>query len=411
MSVARFPISFLLPLLGGLGVACATGPQVDHPRAGAAAVRGAPKGAHHRGSAAHPSRPLPAALRLGLDALRRRPAPDFVSARAAFERARSLAPKNRQARLNLAYCLLHLDRLPKAAAIYRQLDPARDRAALLGLSETLIRQRRLRSALQLIGPWLKNHPRDQEVITLSAYLLRRTNQHEAALAQIQRALAIDRTNPRAYEQFGRLYLDKKAPRTALMILTRGLRAHPKDAGLLFAHGEAWRDLGELGKAVMDYERAVRANPALVVARLHLGKIYVDNLDYRGALAHFSAVLARWPRHLEATLGVARARFGLGQFRKAVATYKRAIAAHGPVPRALYQIGKIYQDHLDQAPRALVYYRRYVRARGALPKTDPVRATIRMLEALARASRARPRRRAVGHRAVVSPQRNPGGRPQ
>jgi len=189
-----------------------------------------------------------------------------------------------------------------------------------------------------------------------------------------------------------------------MILRRGLRFHPKDAGLLFALGEAWRGLGELGKAVMSYERAAQIEPSLVAARLCLGKIYVDNLDYKGALSHFLAVLSRWPHHLEATLGVARAQFGLRQFRKSIATYERAIVHHGPVPRALYQIGKIYQDHLDQAPKALLYFRRYVRARGDVPKADPIWATIRMLEALTRASGARPQRRVSS-----APRQSSGGR--
>jgi len=68
--------------------------------------------------------------------------------------------------MNLAYCLLHLGELAKAEAIYRRLNPSRDRDALLGLSEVLIRQGRPKVALQVVQAWLGRHPRDLVVIDL-----------------------------------------------------------------------------------------------------------------------------------------------------------------------------------------------------------------------------------------------------
>ncbi len=357
-----------------------------------------PGDARHPGArGAAPPHRMQAQLDQGLRALKRRPTADYPACVAAYTQVLKQDPKHRVARLNLAYCTLRLGHLAAAEAAYVAADPNRDRRALLGLLEVQVRRRRLKEALAHANRWLKAHPRDRRVLGFAAAILRRLGRRAAALQRIQQALAVNRKDAFAHVQFGRLYLDRKDPRTALMIFGRGLRYHPHSARLRFARGQAWWRLGEMGKAVMDFEAAVRRDPGFVAARLHLGKIYVDNLDYKGALAHFQAVVDRWPHHLEAQLGVGRALFGLKRFKPALAAYQRVLAQSPAEPRALFQIAKIYQGSLDQPRQALIYYRKFVSARPGLSKRDPVFATIKMLEAMTRAARRRapPRRRGAG----------------
>lgn len=388
----------LLALLALVGVSCG-GPSGG----GGARVTGGTTPSRARGTSA----PVPnvaggADLAKAREALSR-PSPDFPAALLASQKALKANPKLREARLNAAYCLLHLDRYAESEALYRvAAEQADDREALLGWVDVLLRLERFEPADKALAKWLETHPTDLEVLSLAAETLRRRGAPEEALKRVQQALTVSRGDPLAYQQFGMLYLDRKDPRTALMIFNRGLQQHKHHAGLLLGRGLAWQALGEMGRAVMDIEAAVKEDGGLVAGRLLLGKVYVDNLDYVGAQKHFGAVLTLWPRHREALLGSARAQFGLRRFKEAMAGYQSVVREHGEEPRALFQIAKLYQDQLDSPQNALLFYRRFVKTQPTLAKDDPVFGAIKMLESMTRARKGTPARRA--------PAPKEGGRP-
>lgn len=341
----------------------------------------------------------------GVKALLRKPSPDFGGARAAFQEVLRKRPKHLAALLNVAYCSLHLGQLKKSHDAYAKavaMNP-NHRGALFGLVDVLMRTTRAEKALTLLTSHLAKHPRDLTALGLAAAAHLVRGQRAKALARVQAALAIDRRDALAHLNFGRLYLAKGDSRTALMIFSRGLRLAPKSAALHFERAQAYMAAKEMGRAVMDFERAAKLDPNHTATRLNLGKVYVDNLDYTGALGHFRRVLQIWPRSRAALMGQARALFGLRKFKLALAGYQTAIQHHGPRPEVLYQVAKIYQDHLDKPQRALYYYQKFVGASKGLPKKDPVFATIRMLKAT---SRPRPRRLSPPRRG--RPRRNDGG---
>ncbi|MDX9999686.1 MAG: tetratricopeptide repeat protein [Polyangia bacterium] len=344
-------------------------------------------------------------LTKGRAALSRKP-PDLQGALIAFEQALRTQPPKREARLNAAFCLLRLGRLGEAEAHYRAAAATPgDREALFGWVDVLLRLGRFEPAERAISSYLKAHPADLQALSVSSEVHRRSGAKDLALKRVQQALTLDRRDPGAHLMFARLYLDQKDARTALMIVNRGLAHHPRHAELLLARGLAWHALGEMGRAVMDIEAAVNADGDLVAGRLLLGKVYVDNLDFDGARRHFDAVLKSWPTHKEAMLGHARALFGKKRFKDALSGYLAAVQTHGHEPRAIFQIAKIYQEHLDSPKKALAYYKRFVKAQTGLPKDDPVFATIKMLESM-----SRPKVRPPAAPRTVAPPRRGGDRP-
>ena len=82
-------------------------------------------------------------------------------------------------------------------------------------------------------------------------------------------------------------------------------------------------------------------------------------------------------------------FGKKRFKEALARYQAVVRTHGEEPRALFQIAKIYQDHLEAPREALEHYRRFAKAQPALSKDDPVFGTIKMLESMNQAPRRPP----------------------
>jgi len=384
---------FALGLVGLMAAGCpASTAQPDGP---ASRVRVRPGGAGPQRRAG--PRPIRDAMfAQGVRGLRRKPTPDFKGAREAFHKVLAKRPAHLAAQLNVAYCSLHLGQLRQARAEYTKavsMNP-KHRGARFGLVDVLLRSGKAARALTLLTTYLAQHPRDLTALGLAASAHLALGQSGKALARVQAALAIDRKDVLAHLNFARLYLAKGDTRTALMIFSRGLRLAPKSASLFFGRGQAFMITKEMGRAVMDFERAAKLAPNHTATRLNLGKVYVDNLDYKGALGHFRRVLQIWPRNRAGLLGKARALFGLRKFKAALAGYQVVIKRHGPLPVALYQVAKIYQDHLDKPRQALYYYKKFVGAAKGLSKKDPVFATIRMLKATSqpRPQRTPPRRR-------------------
>lgn len=381
--------------------------------AGTGATDGPARGSHARpgdGRRAHRAGPRPirdAMFADGVGKLRRKPSPDFAGARAAFRKVLAKRPKHLAALINVGYCSLHLGQLRMARESYTQalaVNP-KHRGARFGLVDVLMRSGQAKKAQTLLESHLKHHPRDLTALGLCAAAHLAQGRRSKALVNVQAALAIDRKDVLAHLNFGRLYLAKGDSRTALMIFSRGLRLAPKSAALYFGRGQAHMITKEMGRAVMDFESAAKLAPSHTASRLNLGKVYVDNLDYKGGLGHFLRVLQIWPRNREGLLGKARALFGLRKFKAALAGYQEVIKHHGPKPVALYQVAKIYQDHLDKPRQALYYYQKFVGASKGLSKKDPVFATIRMLKAT---SRPRPRQTVPRRRGLAPRKRGAGG---
>ncbi len=371
-----------------LGPGCPAGPGSRHAGPGAPhAVSRDPA----RGRPSAPVGPKSALFAAGLRSLSRRPAPDFEGCVAAFRRLLASKPRHLAALVNLAYCHLHLGQLAPARRAYTRAIAMRPGLghALFGLVDVLSRAGKDEEALKLLQAHLATHPRDLIALGLAASAHLALGHRKKALSMVQRALAVDRRDATAHVVFGRMYLARGDPRTAMMIFGRGLRLRPRSAALFFARGKALMASGQMGKAVMDFERAARLDPRHVASRLNLGKVYVQNLDYKGGLGHFDAVLRIWPRNRPALLGRARALFGLRKWKASLAGYQRVLKLLGDDPAALFQVAKIYQDHLDKPQKALYYYRKFVRASKGLSKKDPVFATIRMLQATARPGRPSP----------------------
>lgn len=327
-----------------------------------------------------------------LSALKKKPSPDFRSAARFFERA---AEKGGFAAAyhNLALCWVHLGDLKRArSALRKGLEKNQTNARLsIALAGVEKRMGNYKLARKILGAVVRKRPGLKVARNLLTQVLLRLKRFTAALTQIQKVLAADPSNAAAYTNFGLLYLEKGDPKTALMIYAKGLKLKPSDPDLLTNKAVAYLRLKRFGRAVESLEKAVRLDPKHVASRLNLGKVYLDNLDYRGALNLYRAVLTRWPVHLEALLGRARALFGLKKFNKALKAYKDTLKIHAGEPRALYQIGLICQNHLEKPRQALLFYKRFVARSPALPKGHRVFTVIKALEAELGATRSRPRR--------------------
>src|SRR5262249_23291638 len=126
--------------------------------------------------------------------------------------------------------------------------------------------------------------------------------------------------------------------------------------------------GEIGLAASHFTKAVEVDAHNYAARINLGAMFLDNLDFSGAERHFAAALAVEPRSLEATLGLGNARYGGKRWKEATQAFDAALKIDGNNAQALVALGRIYHERLNEAQKALGYFQRYL-ARGNVPAND------------------------------------------
>jgi tetratricopeptide (TPR) repeat protein len=141
-----------------------------------------------------------------------------------------------------------------------------------------------------------------------------------------------------------------------------------------------RSVDTLPNAVLAFEKAIELDPTMDEARLNVGSVFLDYLDYQRALEQFQAVRKRFPNHYQAMIGEANCLYGVGNYDEAMKLYLETLemdagASNG---ESILRVGKIYEQQLNKPKKALEYYKRYVSVVNP-PKTAKIRQTIMFLE--------------------------------
>jgi tetratricopeptide (TPR) repeat protein len=113
-------------------------------------------------------------------------------------------------------------------------------------------------------------------------------------------------------------------RTNLGLWAYNVSVRPTSASAHTNYGLALESGGSMKEAQQQWLEACRLMPADFVARLELGKSWMDQKRYAQAAEAFSAVLAIHPDHRGAILGLASARLEMGDLRGANRAFEQGI---------------------------------------------------------------------------------------
>jgi adenylate cyclase len=133
----------------------------------------------------------------------------------------------------------------------------------------------------------------------------RYHQHERAIAEVERAIALDPNDPDILIQMARVLIFAGRPEEAVGFIKNAMRLDPHyPAEYQFIHGLAYFAMGQLEEAVTLLESAVRWNPnvplwgvVLAVTYANLGRDQEAHAMYdRIGYHHFASVYLRywWP---------------------------------------------------------------------------------------------------------------------
>ncbi len=146
-----------------------------------------------------------------------------------------------------------------------------------------------------------------------------------ALADYDRALALEPQNATAYLNRGNLFALLGREADALADYARALERAPFDPKIFLNRGLVYRGRGDDSLAFADFGRAIELAPALPQGYANRAAIHVDRGEPEAAIADFSAALERAPDDARNYVNRATQHLLLGQVKKAAEDCDAALA--------------------------------------------------------------------------------------
>jgi tetratricopeptide (TPR) repeat protein len=116
-----------------------------------------------------------------------------------------------------------------------------------------------------------------------------------AFADLDRAIALDPNNARAFRERSNAYRSIGKLDSALADASEAVRLDPRDAKAFDYRGDVFVDKGKYDRAIQDYDEALRLDPKLSLAFRDRGAAYYFNKDYERAIKDYDEAIKLDPR--------------------------------------------------------------------------------------------------------------------
>lgn len=175
--------------------------------------------------------------------------------------------------------------------------------------------------------------------------------------EIQRVLAVDSGNQVAYENLARLYYDRGRlkDRSYLilsnLVVTQALRvldeAGEQSAEIWNLKGLLFMEDDNQVEALRAFKKAVEIKADYADAHMNIAMISIRFRDYTGAEESLKVALKdkRQKKNVETRIAMGVAKRGLKKFKEAEKEFLAAKKMNASDPRADYNLGILYQEHL------------------------------------------------------------------
>lgn len=310
--------------------------------------------------------------------------PDYQSAAVEFQRASDLDKRFYEAYFNAGMAYERLGKYDDARKAYeaaKAIEPKDDRERGLQLSaqayiaRSLLAQanrlaeagesdkaKSLRDQAKGICDSILGQDPDNAMnnVALAVYWLA-ADDYKLAEQFLQKALRVNREDTIALNVRGLINLKQGRYDIARWILEEKVLAidpaNPEAWGNL---GMTYVQLGDLPRAVVALKNAVQLNAGSVSARLNLGAIYLEYLNYRDADRVYKEALALEPGNLEAITGYALTLEGLRNPQKAAEYYDKVLAKDPKRYAILVRLAIMNYKYFNNSEKAVALWKQYLR---------------------------------------------------
>jgi len=117
-------------------------------------------------------------------------------------------------------------------------------------------------------------------------------EYRQRIAELEKIVADDPKNPRAWALLGNDYYDTDQPLKAISAYSRAIELDPANPNLLSDQGVMYKRVGSYDKALINFEKARKIDPKHLQSLFNTGIIYAEDLK-RPDMA-----VETWSRYLE-----------------------------------------------------------------------------------------------------------------
>lgn len=239
-------------------------------------------------------------------------------------------------------------------------------AALVGLADVRLRQRRPADAKGLLDQALANEPRNAALhAALGRYYF---SQGDLARAKVSytEAIRLDPKAPLPHVDLADLYATaERNPRAAAAEYRKALAIRPDFHSARIGLGLALLAAGDADGALVELQRVAQDSPKDPTAWHLIGRIHASQKRYGDAAAALSQALRIQPDFLPALLDRADVYAQSGEERKAAADYEQVLERRPDDAVSRVKLGMVYQ-RLGQTDRAEAAYRAALKTNPDLP---------------------------------------------
>jgi tetratricopeptide (TPR) repeat protein len=175
----------------------------------------------------------------------------------------------------------------------------------------------------------------------------RKGDYDRAIADFTGAIRIDPNKIEAYNNRGIAYARKGDYDRAIADYTGAIRIDPNDADAYYNRGVAYYNKKDYDRAIADWTSSIRINPNSADVYYNRGNAYYVKEDYDRAIADWTSAIRINPNFTDAYFNRGLA-YGArkGDYDRAIADYTSALRLDPNYARAYFNRGNAYFDKMD-----------------------------------------------------------------
>jgi tetratricopeptide (TPR) repeat protein len=185
------------------------------------------------------------------------------------------------------------------------------------------------------------------------------NKTQTAFADLNRAIALDPSNARAFRERSNAYRTAGNLDKALADANEAVRLDPDNAQGFDYRGNVFNNNHQDDRAIADYSEAIRLAPNDAQAFMDRGVAYYFKKDYQSAIKDYDAAIRLDPKKSRAYTNRGAAYKGLGRNDRAIADESEAIRLDPLYPEYYDNRGLSYAENGDY-DRAIADYNEAIR---------------------------------------------------
>lgn len=221
-------------------------------------------------------------------------------------------------------------------------------------------------ALQHYRSGLRYSPEDGALRGAEIGILRQMRQYDAAMRQAKAAIQSDGNNVDAYNQLGLVYLETGQIELAQFIYNRALSIviPAKSDPYMYANlGRVYLAQGLTTAASEQFTKALELDPGLVLARLYVAEMAIDNRDYETIVSTLEPTLTTAKNNpaIHVNLGIGYR--GIGRLEESKKSYEKALELNPSDPSPYLNLAVLVGDHMKDYDQALGLLDTYQRQGG------------------------------------------------